>query len=236
VDIIGELAIGDELKPGSMVTMNIVNEVESFQMQTTTDEKGAFAFNDVPTGYTYTFSLAESAEFEKALIIGVMSSGGAPKPNIHFNVEGGNETYTLDDGSFELEILKVAPKDCDYPLQYLEPYAGGSTFPDLSDEIYKKIMAKYGTCVADGLVFKVQIGAYFTPENFNYRYFNNLGNVSQTLLKDGITRFVMGRYKKMTEAESLKNKAVKIGDRDAFIVIYYKGERMMVDEAIKAEF
>ena len=236
VDIIGELAIGDELKPGSMVTMNIVNEVESFQMQTTTDEKGVFTFNDVPTGYTYTFSLAESAEFEKALIIGVMSSGGAPKPNIHFNVEGGNETYTLDDGSFELEILKVAPKDCDYPLQYLKPYAGGSTFPDLSDEIYKKIMAKYGTCVADGLVFKVQIGAYFTPENFNYKYFNNLGNVSQTLLKDGITRFVMGRYKKMTEAESLKNKAVKIGDRDAFIVIYYKGERMMVDEAIKAEF
>jgi hypothetical protein len=97
-------------------------------------------------------------------------------------------------------------------------------------------MAKYGTCVADGLVFKVQIGAYFTPENFNYEYFNELGNVSQTLLKDGITRFVMGRYEKMSEAENLKNQAIKIGDKDAFIVIYYKDERMMVDEAITAEF
>jgi hypothetical protein len=236
VDISGKLQIGDNLTPGSMVTINIVNEEQALEMQTTTDENGAFTFNNVPTGYTYTFSLAESTEFERALITGIMSSGGAPKPNIHFNLKGGNESYTLEDGSFELEILKAAPKDCEYPLQYLKPFAGGSTFPDLSDEIYKKIMAKYGTCVADGLVFKVQIGAYFTPENFNYAYFNNLGNVSQTLLKDGITRFVMGRYKKMSEAENLKNKAVKIGDRDAFIVIYYKGERMMVDEAIKAEF
>ena len=40
----------------------------------------------------------------------------------------------------------------------------------------------------------------------------------------------------MNQADDLKNKAVKIGDRDAFIVIYYNGERMMVDEAIKAEF
>ena len=97
-------------------------------------------------------------------------------------------------------------------------------------------MDKYGSCVADGLVFRVQIGAYFTPENFNYKYFNDLGNVSQKLLKDGITRFVMGNYTKMKDGELLRNKAVRIGDKDAFIVIYYNGERMMIEEAIKSEF
>ncbi|HIA36054.1 MAG TPA: hypothetical protein EYN89_04785 [Flavobacteriales bacterium] len=170
------------------------------------------------------------------MIKGLVTSGGLPKPGLHFSVTGGNETDSKEDGSFMLEILPEAPKDCEFPIQYLESYTGGSTFPDLSDEIYQKIIKKYGGCVAEGLVFKVQIGAYFTPENFNYTYFNEMGSVTTQLLKDGITRFVMGKYKKMNAAESLRNKAIKIGDKDAFIVIYYKGERMMVSEAITKEF
>ncbi|MBL4752418.1 MAG: PD40 domain-containing protein [Flavobacteriales bacterium] len=236
VEISGKLEVGEDLKPGSKLTMNIFNEGRSIEIETITDETGAFSFKEVPTGYTYTFSLSGAPEIDRVRIVGNMTAGGKPKSDIRVKIEGGNATETMADGSFELEILETAPKDCDYPLQYLKPYAGGSTFPDLSNEIYQKIMEKYGKCVAEGLVFKVQIGAYFTPENFNYKYFNDLGGVSQTLLKDGITRFVMGRYKKMNRAESLRNKAIKIGDKDAFIVIYYNGNRMMIDEAIKAEF
>ena len=120
-------------------------------------------------------------------------------------------------------------------MEYLIPYSAANK-PDFSTEIYLKIIDKYGGCVAEVLSFKVQIGAYFTPENFNYSYFNELGNVTTQLLKDGIPRFIMGRYKTMKEAEALRDKALKIGDRDAFIVIYYKGERMLISEAITKEF
>ena len=46
----------------------------------------------------------------------------------------------------------------------------------------------------------------------------------------------MGRYKTMKEAEALRDKALQIGDKDAFIVIYYKGDRMLISEAITKEF
>lgn len=237
IDISGRLMIGDSYaQPASIVTIYVKHADQTVEVKTTTDDQGNFTFKAVPSGFTYTFALAEDSKIHKALITGLVTSAGDPKSGVHVKVTGGNETYSKEDGSFSLEILPVAPKDCAYPVKYLRPYAGGSTFPDLSDELYQKIMAKYGSCVAEGLVFRVQIGAYFTPDNFNYTYFNNLGNVSQQLLKDGITRFVMGNYKKMNDAESLRNKAVKVGDRDAFIVIYYNGERMMIDEAIKSEF
>ncbi|MBL4736393.1 MAG: PD40 domain-containing protein, partial [Flavobacteriales bacterium] len=233
INISGRLMIEGDLKPASLVTMFIKEVNETVELQTTTDGEGNFSFADVPSGFTYTFSIAEGASFEKALITGLVVAGDVPKPDIHFAVEGGSETFSAEDGTYELEILRREPT-CAYPIKYLKPYTGGSTFPDLSDELYKKIMDKYGSCVADGLVFRVQIGAYFTPENFNYKYFNDLGNVSQKLLKDGITRFVMGNYTKMKDGELLRNKAVRIGDKDAFIVIYYNGERMMIEEAIKS--
>ena len=237
IDISGTLSIGEAYaEPASIVKIFVSNEKETIALETVTDENGKFVFNKVPSGFTYNFSIDDEANIQRAMIKGLVTSGGLPKPGLHFSVTGGNETDSKEDGSFMLEILPEAPKDCEFPIQYLESYTGGSTFPDLSDEIYQKIIKKYGGCVAEGLVFKVQIGAYFTPENFNYSYFNEMGSVTTQLLKDGITRFVMGKYKKMNAAESLRNKAIKIGDKDAFIVIYYKGERMMVSEAITKEF
>ena len=237
LSISSKLMIGETFaKPASGVTVFITNKDASVSLQTTTDNEGNFSFDNVPSGFGYTFSLAGDANIFKAMLTGTVSSGGTPKPGIHFAVSGGNETDSKEDGSFKLEILPAPPKECDFPVQYLLPYTGGKTAPDFSDEIYRKIINKYGGCIAEGLIFKVQIGAYFTPENFNYSYFNELGNVTTQLLKDGITRFVMGKYKRLNEADNLRNKAVKIGDKDAFIVIYYNGERMKMSEAIAKEF
>jgi len=236
MNISGTLLTGKDLNPASGITLYFSSAEGSLSLNTVIDEKGAFAFNNIPTGNSYVFSISEDANVSKARIEGVVSSSDQPKPGINFALKEGNETDSKQDGTFILEILPNTPKDCEFPIHLLKPFTGGSTFPDLSDEIYQKIILKYGGCVADGLVFKVQIGAYFTPENFNFSYFNQLGNVSTQLLKDGITRFVMGKYKKMNGAESLKNKAIRIGDKDAFIVIFYKGERMMISDAIKKEF
>jgi len=221
--------------PGSSVSMNISNSDGSISLETTADDKGDFKFENVPSGFKYTFTIA-SASITRALITGTVRSGDAPKAGIELALTGGDQSTSGEEGKFRLELLPDVPKECPYPVQYLAHFGGGSTFPDLSDVIYKKIMDKYGDCTADGLIFQVQIGAYYTPDNFNYSFFNELGNITTQLLKDGITRFVVGRFRKMNEAEALRNKAVKIGDRDAFIVIYYKGERMMVGEAITKEF
>ena len=110
--------------------------------------------------------------------------------------------------------------------------------PDCLVLLVIQVFLAIGRCldVANCEHLWTRIHTYFTPENFNYSYFNELGNVTTQLLKDGITRFIMGRYKTMKEAEALRDKALKIGDRDAFIVIYYNGERMLISEAITKEF
>ena len=232
----GQLMVGEgHSKPGSTVSIYLSNDKETVTLETMTDEDGKFTFEKVPSGYSYSFSLGENTPVEKAIVKGVVSTVDGPKQGVRFAIEGGDESVTDEQGAFELTILPLPPKQCQFPVEYLVPYSQANK-PDFSTQVYLDIIKKYGGCVADGLTFKVQIGAYFTPENFNYSYFNELGNVTTQLLKDGITRFIMGRYKTMKEAEALRDKALKIGDRDAFIVIYYKGERMLISEAITKEF
>jgi len=236
VNIKGKVMTGDTYTtPAKRITMLVSNGEQDITMETTTDDDGNFEFPDIPSGFKYTFTFADAINVGKAEITGIISSGGYPKPGLHLAITGGGEDTSKEDGSFKLQVLPPPPKDCDFPTQYLTPYSSGPK-PDFSDDIYRKIIQKYGGCVAKGLTFKVQIGAYYTPENFNYTYFNELGNVTTLLLKDGITRFVMGKYPRMIEAVGLRDKAIRIGDKDAFIVIFYKGERMLISEAITKEF
>ena len=231
----GDLKIGDTYaEPASKVTIYISNSVETVSLETITDENGKFKFENVPTGYKYSFTLDEASGIQKALISGTIGSTIGPRQGVQLAIEGGSEIVSDELGKFSLEYTPPKEKD-EFPVDLLMPYAS-SKKPNFTDSDYKNIISKYGNSEADGLVFQVQIGAYYTPENFNYSYFNELGNVTTQLLKDGITRFVVGRYKTMKEAESLRDKALKIGDRDAFIVIYYKGIRMLISEDITKTF
>ena len=78
----------------------------------------------------------------------------------------------------------------------------------------------------EGLVFKVQIGAYALPQNFNYNSVKTFGKIEKLKLGDGITRFTLGKFTTLNAALAMSEKVVKAGITDAFVTAVYKGKRV----------
>ncbi|MFL5753629.1 MAG: hypothetical protein ACJ76F_09495 [Bacteroidia bacterium] len=90
---------------------------------------------------------------------------------------------------------------------------------------YEQFLAKYGKTVMDSLEFKIQIGAYRFIENFNYSLLIGMPKVLRQTYEDGITRFTIGEFKRLEEADGLCRKARKKGLKDSFVIALYKGKR-----------
>ena len=81
----------------------------------------------------------------------------------------------------------------------------------------------------EGLVFKVQIGAFRNqiPQNA----FKGLEPISGEVVGNGLTRYTAGIFKEFNKAKGAQTKVRGIGYRDAFIVAFYNGKRITIKEA-----
>lgn len=110
---------------------------------------------------------------------------------------------------------------------------------DLNDkEIYNKLIAQAGNMCAEGLIFKVQIGAYRKPQNFKHKNLNSLEPppAEVTPYPDGITRFTMREFKTIKDAEIFRQECIRLGTKDAWITAFYQGKRMLLQELIANNF
>ncbi|TAL57487.1 MAG: hypothetical protein EPN85_14020, partial [Bacteroidetes bacterium] len=95
---------------------------------------------------------------------------------------------------------------------------------------YPEIVTAFGSINADGLEFKVQVGAYRSPQNFNYDRLRLLGKVSTKNYEDQITRFTMGSFKTLNDADKLLKQAIGKGCGDAFVTAFYNGKRFLLKD------
>lgn len=108
---------------------------------------------------------------------------------------------------------------------------------DLNDKsVYNKLIAMGGNSCADGLEFKVQIAAYRFPKNYKWDHLKQYGKPLILDYPDGITRFTQGSFVTMKEAEELRQKIIKSGQKDAWITPFYNGKRMLLEELIAVNF
>lgn len=84
--------------------------------------------------------------------------------------------------------------------------------------------------IPDGLVFRVQVGAFKSPIPNNT--FKGLTPVNAQTTPNGFLRYTVGNFEKFEEATGVKNDLRKMGYNDAFVVVYYNGQRITVNEAI----
>jgi tetratricopeptide (TPR) repeat protein len=105
------------------------------------------------------------------------------------------------------------------------------------NRIQEKIMAfveKYGDISAEGLEFKVQVGAYRNANNSPFSKMKNIGKVEQLLLQDGIVRITAGgAYSTIRAAWTHNKKLVNLGIADAFVTALYKGKRVLLEELVE---
>lgn len=111
----------------------------------------------------------------------------------------------------------------------------GKDFNDTA--VYNKLirMGDGNFCV-DGLIFKVQIGAYRYPQDFKYPQLAEYGPAEIIPYPDGITRFTLHQYSTLREAEAFRQQCIRKGIYDAWITALYKGERTWLTELVKVNF
>lgn len=83
--------------------------------------------------------------------------------------------------------------------------------------------------IPDGLVFKVQIGAFKTalPNNT----FKGLSPIIAQTTPSGYIRYMAGDFEQYNSANSVKNDLRNLGYKDAFVVAYFNGKRITLGEA-----
>ena len=83
----------------------------------------------------------------------------------------------------------------------------------------------------DGLIYKVQIGAFRTalPNNT----FKGLSPVVGQTTPNGFIRYMAGHFDNIKNANAVKNDLNKLGFTDAFVVAYYNGVRVNLNEVLK---
>ena len=81
----------------------------------------------------------------------------------------------------------------------------------------------------EGLVYKVQVGAYRKP--IPQDLFRGFAPLRGEKLDNGITRYTAGVFVGFSDADEAKNSIRQLGYRDAFVVAYYNGKRISLNEA-----
>ncbi|MBL4705842.1 MAG: hypothetical protein JKY54_15050, partial [Flavobacteriales bacterium] len=84
--------------------------------------------------------------------------------------------------------------------------------------------------VVQGLFYTVQIGAYSKEVNAA-RDLYNIQPLNVKLAPNGLLRYSTGRYRDIPSASKRKNEVRAIGISDAFLTVYYNGERISFGEA-----
>ena len=102
--------------------------------------------------------------------------------------------------------------------------------------VYAKLLAVAEKICAQKMVFKVQIGAYRHPENYKWEKLQEFGNPESVNYPDGITRFTQGKFNGIKEAEEQRQKAIRKGQADAWIVGFIDGKRYTLEELIMVDF
>ncbi|MEO8759313.1 MAG: hypothetical protein ABI388_00200, partial [Bacteroidia bacterium] len=82
----------------------------------------------------------------------------------------------------------------------------------------------------DGLVFRVQIGAFKNPIALDA--FKGLTPVGGETTPQGFIRYQAGLFDKYNNANAVKNDLKKLGYRDAFVVAYLNGKRVNLEGAL----
>lgn len=98
-------------------------------------------------------------------------------------------------------------------------------------EKIKRYVDMYGDISAEGLEFRIQIGAYRNAKNSPFWTMKGIGKIQELLLPDGIVRLTAGNtYLTLRTAWEHNKTVVNKGINDAFVTALYKGKRMLLEE------
>lgn len=219
-------------QPAGNITIYIEDKSGNMtKRESKTDSRGYFCFKNLPDNANYIFSIdvndPELKAYVPPVIIGHTRLGTQPEKGLKVN-----DAETDENGMFKIVLNqeKLLTSNLPKTKEELDKV-------DFSDpEVYREVLDKFGATATEDLVFKVQVGAYKSTNTVDYSHLAGLGEIDKQMLADGLFRYTLGELKTLRESENLKNRAIRQGQGDAFILIFYKGQRRLLVDAVASGF
>ena len=183
-------------------------------IKTRTDEFGKYELL-VPRDGKYQIIIVADADFKEYIEeFSILASSG---DSIQKNV-GLDKSYLLDYNFDELKTVKTE----------MPPYMESFDISMRHHELVPIAEKQH-----EGLFFKVQIAAFRNRISTSHSYFSNVSDpIATKTLADGITRYTIGKYNTLSEADAKLKSILSLYD-DAFITAIYNGERIYIRKVIE---
>jgi len=117
-------------------------------------------------------------------------------------------------------IETISIRKIDFDILPKSPYSFTNPFP-------------IGESLPDGVVYKIQLGAFSKPIPANT--FKGLSPISGEQLANSITKYYAGLFRSLTDAEDALRKVHEYGFKDAFIVAFYNSKTINTMRAKQLE-
>jgi hypothetical protein len=103
------------------------------------------------------------------------------------------------------------------------------------DQEYQQILKDNGTKVIEGLSYKIEVCSTTDTGSLDVQRLAKYGKIEKKKYPDGVTRYTMGNFQTLKEAEEFKQMLVKNEPNlsCSFVTVFYFGQRKTVKEQFK---
>ncbi len=216
----GQLLFGED--PSINRNVLLENEHGEIVAQTMSDENGYFEFRGLPADGSYMLVLNEE-DSEMTIHLNYKDQNGNTISS--FNSNESNQFYRFK--NLENYFSSVDKLDTDDKSAFAmdESDVENHFKRFMTPAAYSDLESKFSETIFDDILIRVQIGAYRHPKPGLFDHMKEIGNIDEDYVND-MTKFLIGRFDRIAEAEPLRVSAHDQGIEDAFIAIYYKGKRV----------
>jgi hypothetical protein len=212
-------------QPLKQITVILKAKDGTLERQTLTADNGFFIFKRVPKNKDYEIIINYSEFTVNGKALDLYNKRGIKDQKIQGQI-------TDESGSFQFS------KELDGLEKYLIPFNKDNLVYNVQfdDNTFRKFLDKYGNYKHPDLSYKIQVGAYENPQNFGRAYkkqFEKIDKLEDLKLEDNLTRFnLFTGIPTYNQALVKRDEARKLDPRDAFITIFFKGQRMLISKEI----
>jgi hypothetical protein len=213
-------------RPLKQVTVILRAKDGTLERQTLSADNGYFIFKRVPRNKEYDIIINYNDSYAvEGKVLDLYNKKGIKNQRIHNQItdETGSYRFNIDSGGLEKFLIPFSKDNLANSVQF-------------DDNTFRKFLDKYGNYKHPDLAYKIQVGAYENPQNFGRAYkkqFEKLDKLENLKLEDNLTRFnLFTGIPTYNQAIVKRDEARKLDPRDAFITIFFKGQRMLISKEI----
>lgn len=233
MQVSGLVTLNDKPVEAMITVRDTTGKFRSFDISSN-ESNGKYLVN-LAAGKKYTLSFSiegQPAQVFSADASGVNEEMVKKEINVHFyTAEYAAARMRNDSMHLADSLASVQPVVARLDTSLYAPAPHG-----LEQGDFESILTQYGNAKSPGLTFHVQIAAYNLPQNYNSGHLAALGSIDKRKLDDGITRFTMGTFETLAEAEAFRKKVIAAGQTDAFVTGEKGGKRYLLQQLAELHF